>query len=102
MELEILNFGSESAVRLNTTIDKTLEKCTKFYKRMCLTHNKCQVSAETQYQYFLSRDQHLKNLQDRMLAREESIAKIECVSEEAIGFWIVQVLVHKHLCYKRK
>ena len=28
---------------------------------------------------------------------EESIAKIECVSEEAIGVYIVQASVHKHL-----
>ena len=30
-------------------------------------------------------------------AREESIAKIECVSEESIGVWIVQDSIHKHL-----
>ena len=32
-----------------------------------------------------------------MQVGEESIAKIECVSEEAIGVLIVQALVHKHL-----
>ena len=32
-----------------------------------------------------------------MQTGEESIAKIKCVSEEAIGVWIVQVSVHKHL-----
>ena len=62
MELAILNFGSKLTVSLNTTIDKNLEKCNEFYKRMCSTHNKCQVSADTQVQDFAARDQHLKNL----------------------------------------
>ena len=61
------------------------------------THNRFQVSADTQDQDFPARDQHLKNLQDRLQAGEESIAKIECVSEESIGVWIVQASVHKHL-----
>ena len=47
MELAILNFSCKSEVRLNTTIDKTVEKCTEFYKRMCLTHHQFQVLEDT-------------------------------------------------------
>ena len=31
-----------------------------------------------------------------MRARGESIAKIKCVSEEAIGFWIVEYSIHNN------
>ena len=85
MELALLNFRSKSAVRLNMAIDKNIEKCNEFYKIMCSTHNKFQVSADTQVQYFPSIDQHLKNLQDRLQIGEESIAKIESIDDEAIG-----------------
>ena len=97
MELAILNFGSKVVVRLNTTIDKNSEKCTKFFKRMCSTHNKFQVSAYTQDHDFPARDQHLENLQERLQAGEEIIATIECISEESIRIWIVRAYVHKHL-----
>ena len=62
MELEILNFDSKEAVRLNTTIDKIVEKCIQFYKKMCSTHNKCQVLVGTQDQDFPTREHHLNNL----------------------------------------
>ena len=64
---------------------------------MCSTHNKWQLSADTQDQDFPARDQHLKNLQERLQTGDKSIANIECISEEAIGVWIVQASFHKHL-----
>ena len=97
MELAILNFGYKSAVRLNTSIDKTIEKCTDFDKGMCSIHHQCQVLAGNPKQDFPAREQHLKNLQDRLQTGEESTSQIECISEEAIGVWIIQVLAHKHL-----
>ena len=50
-----------------------------------------------QDQYFPTREEHLKNLQERLWKGEESISKIEDVSEEAIGICIIQVSVQKHL-----
>ena len=41
MELELLDFSSNEATRLNIEIEKTVEKCKEFYKKMCTTHNKC-------------------------------------------------------------
>ena len=66
MELVILNFGCKSVVQLNTAIDKTIEKCTEFYKGMCLIHHQCQILASTPEQDFPAREQHLKNLQDML------------------------------------
>ena len=47
MEVAIFNFGCKEAVRLNTTIDRTIEKCTEFYKDMCSVHNQCTILAGT-------------------------------------------------------
>ena len=97
MELALLNFSSRAARRLSTTIDKNTEKCNEFYKKMCSTQNKCQASAATQVQYFPDKDQHLKNLQDKLKIDEESIQKIEIIREEEIRVWVIQPSVHKYL-----
>ena len=39
MEVAILNFGCRTTVRLNTSIEKTIEKCVEFYKGIHLVHN---------------------------------------------------------------
>ena len=39
MEIAILNFGCKTTVRLNTTIEKTLEKCAEFYSSSVLDSN---------------------------------------------------------------
>ena len=62
MEVAILNFGCKSTVRLNIAIDRTIEKCTEFYKDMCSVHNRCMVLVDTQDQDFPVREEHLKNL----------------------------------------
>ena len=62
MELALLNFSNKATVRLSTTIDKTIEKCNEFYKKMCSTQNKFQASTRTQVQDFPDKYKHLKNL----------------------------------------
>ena len=97
MELALLDFSSKAAVRLNTAIEKIMEKCKEFYKKMCITHNRCQASAATQVQEFPGKVQHLKNLQDKLQVDEQSIKKIESINEEAIRIWVAQASVHKYL-----
>ena len=92
-----LNFGCKAPVILNTTIDRTIEKCTEFYKDMCSVHNQCMILEDTQDQDFPVREEHLKKLKERMLKGEESISKFDGVSEEAIEIWIIQASSHKHL-----
>ena len=70
MDLALLNFSSKVPVRLNTAIEKTVEKCKEFYKKMCMTYNRCQASAATQVYEFPSREQHLKNIQDELQTYE--------------------------------
>ena len=76
-EVAILNFGCNVAVRLNTAIDRTIEKCTEFYKGMCVVRNHCMILEGAQDQDFPSREEHLKNLQERPRKREENISKIK-------------------------
>ena len=53
---------------------------------------------------FQTREEHLNNLQERLQKEEESISKLEAVSEEDIRIWIIQASAHKLLLeeYLRK
>ena len=55
------------------------------------------ISADTQDQVFLVREEHLKNLQERLQKGEESIPKLKAVSEEDIKIWVIQALDHRLL-----
>ena len=81
MEIAILNFGCRTSVRLNTAIEKTIEKCAEFYKGIHLAHNQCMILAGAPDQDFLVREEHLKNLKERLQKGEESISNLEAVSE---------------------
>ena len=95
MESSILNFGCRTAVRLNTAIEKAIEKCAEFYKGIHLVHNQCMILKDSPDQVFPVREEHLKNLQERLQKGDESISRIEVVSEEDIKLWIIQASGHK-------
>ena len=92
-----MNFGCRTTIRLNTTIEKTIEKCVEFYKGIYFFHNQCMVLTGAPDQDFPIREEHLKNLQERLLKGEESISNLDVVSEEDIKIWIIQASGHKLL-----
>ena len=70
MELSILKFGCRTMVRLNTAIEKTMEKCAEFYKGIYLVHNQCMILTDSLDQVFPVREEHMKNLQERLQKEE--------------------------------
>ena len=59
MEIVILNFGCKKTVRLNTAIEKTIEKCVEFYKGIQLVHNQCLILMDTTDQVLPVSGEHL-------------------------------------------
>ena len=95
MEVAILNFGCRMTVKLNTAIEKNIDKCVEFQKVIHLVHNQCMILIEFPDQVFPVKEEHLNNLQERLQKGEESISRIEAVSEEDIKIWIIQASGHK-------
>ena len=62
-----MNFGCRTTVRLNTAIEKTIEKCAKFYKGIHFVHNQCMVLTGATDEDFPVREEHLKKLQKKLL-----------------------------------
>ena len=96
MEVVVLNFGCRTTVRLNTAIEKTIEKCVEFYKGIHFVHNECMVLTSAPEEHFPVTDEHLKNLLERLQKGEEIISKIEVVSDEDIRIWTIQASCHLH------
>ena len=84
MEVAILNFGCRRTIRLNIAIEKNIEKCDEFYKGIYFFHNHCMVLTGALDQDFPVREEHLKNLQERLLKGEKNISKLKAISEEDI------------------
>ena len=95
MEVDILNFGCRTTARLNIAIEKNIEMCAEFYKGIHLVHNQSMILTDSPDQVFPVKEEHLKNLQERLQKREESISRLEAVSEEDIKLWIIQASGHK-------
>ena len=95
MEIAILNFGCKIALSLNTAIEKTIEKCVEFYKGIQLVHHQCLILMDTPDQVFPIRGEHLQNLQERLQKGEDSLARLEVVSEKDIDTWIIQASGHQ-------
>ena len=75
MELALLDFSNKASVRLDTTIEKTMEKCKEFYKKMCTTHNKCQASAATQVQDFPDKRSTFEESPGQVAGRQTKYSK---------------------------
>ena len=73
IKCDIVNFSSRDAERLIEAVEKTTDKCTKFYKKVLITHNKCQTSSTQKLQYFPAHEEHLKQLKDKLQEVELNI-----------------------------
>ena len=90
IELELLEISSKSTLRLAIGVEKTLERCVYFFKRMRTMHNKCHTYSVERIQEFPDKDEHLKYLQDRLCEDELSIQQIEGITEKVIKYWIAK------------
>ena len=41
IEYDIINFSRKDTERLIVVVDKSIEKCTEFYKKVLTIHNRC-------------------------------------------------------------
>ena len=45
IEYDIMNFSSKEVERRIVTVEKTLDRCMEFYKKVLATHNRYQTSS---------------------------------------------------------
>ena len=66
IQMALFEFFRKNSIRLNNEIDKTMEKCTEFYKNISQFHDKCHLSLAEKIIDLPNNDQNLVYLQDRL------------------------------------
>ena len=90
-------FCRKDSVRLNNEIDKTMEKCTEFYKKINQVNDKCHLSLATKITDLPNKDQHLVYLQDRLQEDVQYIQKVEVVNKEDVKTLVGKSFVGNHI-----
>ena len=97
IEMELPDFCRKALERLNNEIEKTLEKCTEFYKNMRQVHDRCHIYSAAKINDFPNKDRHVAYLHDILHEDEQYIQKIEIINEEDVRTWVAQAYVSNYI-----
>ena len=76
-EYDIVNFSYRAAERLMEAVEKTMEKCAEFFRKMIITHNKDLTPSAQRLQEFPEHEEHLKQLKDKLQEDELNIQLVK-------------------------
>ena len=93
LKYDLMNFSNRATKRLIDAVEKTSDKCGEFYNKILINHNKFQTSSTKMLREFLSHEEHLKYLQDRLQEDELSIQLIKGLNENVIKILVAQDVV---------
>ena len=97
LEYDLMSFSNRASERLIDAAEKKSYKCGEFYKKVLVTHKKCQTSSTKRLQEFPTHEEHLNHLHDRMQEDELSIQLIKSLNEKVIKGVIAQAAVSNFL-----
>ena len=97
LEYDLMNFSNRAAKRLIEALEKTLDKCGEFYKKVIVIHNKCQTSSAKRLHEFPAHEKHLKQLHDWLQEDELNIQLIKGLNEMVIKSMVAQAVVSNFL-----
>ena len=83
-DYDLLEFAINTAEEFKKAIKKTKGPCTKFFGRLLITYNHCQVEAEQRMDTFPYHSLFLEILQRRYQKDEQSIQHIKALDEQTL------------------
>ena len=92
-----MNFNRKAAETLIFAVEKTMEKCMEFYKKVLTTHNRCLTSSMKRLQEFPDQEEHLKCLHDRLQEDELHIHLVKGMNEKVVKGLVAQAAVSNFL-----
>ena len=96
-EYELMEFTSNVAEEFKKTVKKTNTACSKFYRRVLFTNNRCQTSAEKRVEVLLEHELFLKHLQDRYNEDEQAIQQVKDLDEWILKNEVAHAAMSIHL-----
>ena len=97
LEYELIDFNNRAAEKLIEAVQKTIDKCKEFSKKVLTTHNRCHTSSKRRLDNLLTHKEHLKQLHARFQEDELGIQLIKNLDERVIKNVIAQVAVNNCL-----
>ena len=93
LEYELIGFSNRAAEKLIEAVQKTVDKCKEFFKKVLTTYNKCQTSSKKRLDDLPSHEEYLQQLHTRFQEDERNIQLIKNLDERVLKNVIAQVAV---------
>ena len=76
-DYELLEFAINTAEDFKKVVRKTKGACTKFFRRLLITYNRCRVEAEQRLDAFLDHNSFVEILQKRYQEEEAKYSTLK-------------------------
>ena len=94
LQYELIGFSNRAAEKFLEAVQKTMDKCREFSKKVLATYNRCQTSSKKRLDELPPHEEHLKQLHDRLQEYELSIQMIKILDDKVLKIVIDQVAVN--------
>ena len=94
---DLLEFSINTIEEFKKAIRKTKGACTKFFRRLLITYNRCQVEAEQRMDAFPDHNLFVEILQRKYQEDERRIQHIKDLDEQTLRSEVYQSMVSMHL-----
>ena len=83
-DYDLLDFAINTAEEFKKAVKKTKGACAKFFRRLLITYNRCQIEAEQRMDTFPDHSLFLEILQRRYHEDEKRIHHIKALDEQTL------------------
>ena len=97
LKYEFIGFSNRAAEKLIEEIQKTIDKCREFSKKVLRTYNGCQKSSKRRMEKIPPREEHFQQLHARFQEEEHGIQLMKNLDERVIKNVISQAIVSSYL-----
>ena len=97
LEYELIGFSNRATKKLIEVVQKIIDKCRDFSKKVITTHNRCQALSKRMLDELPPHEEHLQQLHARFQEEEHGIQLIKKLDERVIKNVIPQAAVSNFL-----
>ena len=93
----MIGFNNRAAEKLREVVQKTVDKCKEFSKKVLTTYNRCQTSSKRRLYDLPAHEEYLQHLHTRFQEDELNMQSIKNLDERVLKNVIAQAAVNNCL-----